>query len=62
MSACSTSVGIKETGQIDQTMPASPICCKQEMQGLVRRAILHSDGSMIFCAVWCCGHCGRLLL
>lgn len=40
----------------------SPICCKQEMQDLVRRAILRADGSVVFCAVWECLNCGRLLL
>ncbi len=39
-----------------------PICCKQAMQVLVRRAILRSDGSVVFCAVWQCDCCGRLLL
>ena len=39
-----------------------PICCKQQMQDMVRRAILRSDGTLVYCCVWHCGHCGRLLL
>jgi hypothetical protein len=39
-----------------------PICCKREMQEMVRRAILRGDGTVIFCAVWHCLNCGRLLL
>lgn len=39
-----------------------PICCKKEMEQMIRRAILRGDGSVIFCAVWQCLNCGRLLL
>ena len=39
-----------------------PICCKQEMYEMVRRAILRGDGSVVFCSVWNCLNCGRLLL
>ena len=39
-----------------------PICCKREMFEMIRRAILHSDGSLVFCSVWHCLNCGRLLL
>lgn len=39
-----------------------PICCKQEMYEMVRRAILRSNGSVVYCSVWQCLNCGRLLL
>lgn len=39
-----------------------PICCKQDMHEMVRRAILRSDGSVVYCSVWHCLNCGRLLL
>ncbi len=39
-----------------------PICCKSEMYEMVRRAILRGDGSVVYCAVWHCLNCGRLLL
>ena len=39
-----------------------PICCKQQMQDMVRRAILRSDGTLVYCCVWHCVNCGRLLL
>jgi hypothetical protein len=39
-----------------------PICCKREMFEMIRRAILRSDGTLIFCSVWHCLNCGRLLL
>lgn len=39
-----------------------PICCKQEMHEMIRRAILRSDGTLTFCSVWHCLNCGRLLL
>ncbi len=39
-----------------------PICCKQEMHEMVRRAILRGDGSVVYCSVWHCLNCGRLLL
>jgi len=39
-----------------------PVCCKQEMFEMVRRAILRGDGSVVFCSVWHCLNCGRLLL
>lgn len=51
--------------QAQKTRPASagaPICCKRQMQKLVRRAILRSDGTVRFCAVWSCSCCGMLLL
>jgi len=40
----------------------SPICCGQEMQILLRRAVLHSDGSTDFQTAWGCRHCGRRIL
>lgn len=39
-----------------------PICCKQEMYEMIRRAIVRGDGSVVFCSVWHCLNCGRLLL
>ena len=39
-----------------------PICCKQQMLDMVRRAILRSDGTLVYCCVWHCVNCGRLLL
>ncbi len=39
-----------------------PICCQREMKEVIRRAILRSDGSLRFCAVWSCQRCGRLVL
>jgi hypothetical protein len=39
-----------------------PICCKQEMYEMVRRAILRSNGTVVYCSVWHCLNCGRLLL
>ena len=45
------------------TQPSwAPICCQHAMEQIVRRAILHSDGSVVYCGVWNCGACGRLLL
>ena len=49
-----------------QELPAfpswGPICCKKQMHDMVRRAILRSDGSVVYCCVWHCLICGRLLL
>jgi hypothetical protein len=39
-----------------------PICCKRKMKDLVRRVILRGDGSIVYCCVWHCLNCGRLLL
>jgi hypothetical protein len=39
-----------------------PICCGRDMAELVRRLIFGHDGQMVFCSVWNCGVCGRLLL
>jgi hypothetical protein len=39
-----------------------PQCCGQEMQILLRRAVLHSDGSVDFQTAWGCRHCGRRIL
>lgn len=44
------------------TQAGGPICCKREMHEMIRRAILRSDGTLIFCSVWHCLNCGRLLL
>ncbi|HMD32838.1 MAG TPA: hypothetical protein VKG84_13070 [Candidatus Acidoferrales bacterium] len=40
----------------------APHCCGQEMRLLLRRAVLHSDGSVDFKATWGCGNCGRRIL
>jgi len=40
----------------------APICCGQEMHMLLRRAVLHSDGSVVFQAAWGCRICGRRIL
>jgi len=40
----------------------TPSCCHQEMQVLLRRAVLHSDGSVDFQIAWGCSHCGRRIL
>jgi hypothetical protein len=40
----------------------TPKCCGQEMQILLRRAVLHSDGSVDFQAAWGCRCCGRRIL
>jgi len=53
-----------------QTAPAlcltperkNPICCGQEMQLLLRRALLHSDGTVDFQSAWGCPICGRRIL
>jgi len=39
-----------------------PSCCHREMQALLRRAVLHSDGSVDYQIVWGCGCCGRRIL
>jgi hypothetical protein len=41
---------------------ANPKCCGQEMQLLLRRALLHSDGTVDFQATWGCIMCGRRIL
>lgn len=46
----------------DARKPWGPICCKQDMYEMVRRAILRPDGSVVYCSVWHCLNCGRLLL
>jgi hypothetical protein len=40
----------------------TPRCCGEEMQLLLRRALLHSDGSVDFQAAWGCNKCGRRIL
>jgi len=40
----------------------TPSCCRQEMQVLLRRAVLHSDGSVDFQIAWGCSRCGRRIL
>jgi len=40
----------------------SPHCCGQEMHILLRRAVLHSDGSVDFQTAWGCRCCGRRIL
>lgn len=40
----------------------NPKCCGQEMQLLLRRALLHSDGSVDFQSAWGCPICGRRIL
>jgi len=40
----------------------SPVCCGQEMHILLRRAVLHSDGSVDFQTAWGCICCGRRIL
>jgi hypothetical protein len=53
-----------------QTAPAlsltperkNPKCCGQEMQLLLRRALLHSDGTVDYQAAWGCRICGRRIL
>jgi len=39
-----------------------PQCCGQEMHMLLRRAVLHSDGSVVMKAAWGCRQCGRRIL
>jgi len=39
-----------------------PRCCGHEMNVLLRRAVLHSDGSVDFQSVWSCALCGRRIL
>jgi len=39
-----------------------PRCCGHEMHALLRRAVLHSDGSVDFQSVWNCTICGRRIL
>lgn len=40
----------------------TPTCCRQDMQVLLRRAVLHSDGSVDFQIAWGCTLCGRRIL
>jgi hypothetical protein len=40
----------------------APTCCDTEMQVLLRRAVLHSDGQVEFQIAWSCGRCGRRIL
>ena len=40
----------------------NPKCCGQEMLLLLRRALLHSDGTVDFQAAWGCRICGRRIL
>jgi hypothetical protein len=40
----------------------NPKCCGQEMQLLLRRALLHSDGTVDYQAAWGCRLCGRRIL
>jgi hypothetical protein len=40
----------------------SPRCCGQEMYVLLKRAVLHSDGTVDFRVVWGCSDCGRRIL
>lgn len=57
MHACASAQSERKTALL-----WGPVCCKREMQEMVRRAILRGDGTVIFCAVWHCLNCGRLLL
>jgi len=51
------------TPSTDTTLdPHPPICCGQEMHMLLRRALLHSDGSVVLQAAWGCRICGRRIL
>lgn len=59
MHACA---GTRVRAQHSAALQWSPICCKREMEQVVKRAILRGDGSVVFCAVWHCLNCGRLLL
>jgi len=40
----------------------TPSCCQEDMQILLRRAVLHSDGSVDFQIAWGCSRCGRRIL
>ena len=40
----------------------TPTCCHQEMQILLRRAVLYSDGRVDFQTAWGCSKCGRRIL
>jgi len=42
--------------------PKCPKCCGQEMHVLLRRALLHSDGTVDFQTAWGCRFCGRRIL
>jgi len=40
----------------------APTCCREDMQILLRRAVLHSDGEVDFQIAWGCRICGRRIL
>ena len=40
----------------------APTCCGQDMQLLLRRALLHSDGTVDYQSAWGCRNCGRRIL
>jgi hypothetical protein len=48
--------------QASKETPKTPHCCGQEMQILLRRALLHTDGSVDFQTAWGCRFCGRRIL
>ena len=66
MQACTAththSASFSPEGKERPALDWGPICCRREMQEVVRRAILRSDGKVVFCAVWECLNCGRMLL
>ena len=39
-----------------------PRCCGQEMNVLLRRALVHRDGTVHFQEAWECRTCGRRIL
>jgi len=39
----------------------APICCKNSMTAVVRRARIRSDGEVRFSSVWSCALCGLLI-
>jgi len=59
-----------QAGQAIESLPPqiplgsakTPRCCGQEMQVLLKRALLHSDGTVDFQAAWGCSCCGRRIL
>ncbi|MGH9794449.1 MAG: hypothetical protein ACRD5G_06735 [Candidatus Acidiferrales bacterium] len=51
-----------QSAKATQAPQCGPICCKRPMREMVRRAILRADASVVFCSVWHCLNCGRLLL
>ncbi|HKO03672.1 MAG TPA: hypothetical protein VJW51_02930 [Candidatus Acidoferrales bacterium] len=59
----SQAVEPQATRQTSATLePNPPQCCGQEMHMLLRRAVLHSDGSVVLKAAWGCRLCGRRIL